>query len=1029
MRRPAYGRRMNRLPPVLVLITFATAAQAQTVNAPLTVEMGAPVPLAGAAPPDAALAGDRYLLSFSVRNRMADPLRLRRIAFRLPEGVELIAPDADGIDNDRDGSIDEGDEGFSRVEDATSAWRIEETVEPLSPGGSFERAVVVGIAETAQAGSRFDVDVIAAGSVAEATVRDERAAAFVLAPPVLTVTLDGKTQAGSYAADETPGLRAVATLPSGHMTGFGLTIKGSPAIDGYDDVRAVTGEGVLCDASEPPVREGRSLSADFGLCKVVRGSPEAERFVALEAGLRLRDAEPFAGAAVIEAHRAARLAGAMTQAGEMWGEPVTVSAVLDGPLTGARLLSVSDQPVDGGDAVRATFRIVNRGNNPARDARLIVDGDGVFACDSFVVDDDKKGADLCDGGFALGDMAAGTQRDVAVGASLRDDAMIEGELALRLSMSATDHSTIMFPPAVLNRRLPRPPVLSVAPTGEWQTTNDLMTARIGDSHTVVISGSLPEGRYPARINLLSRVVDAQTGDPISPAPLRVESFDAASRGEATFENDSPLLAAQTVDGWTVVSLPLGIVSVPVAKAANAPGFKGSAKLALRDLPEIEVGRLIEIAAVLELYGDVEVRSEDFAEIVIAEPALDLTVRSPDEDRTIDLHDTASVAVLTCNRGNSGAEALILTVRLPNGLLLDPSVPSVVRMIAAERADDIETLFSEAVEVVEPAGSPHFDAGENVLRGALSPDRTLGPDMCLALVFQVRRSDAFIPNTPTATITANVEPFTGRAGARARVYAGVSRGEIRFELPPVLFGPVSDRVLSTNGNIAHEVSLEIPEAAGEQRVDISAESSTGLDWTILRLAENGAALPWRDGTVLSGGEIVTFRLEAPGPDSAPLGWIDTTLVRALAFSEAGTPVAVDTRLITRRGEAPGGRIEVSKTMALDSDCDGNLDDERIQDALFEPVKDASPGDCVNFRIAFKHSGEKSMERIVVRDRVPEGTELRPDAVEILREPDGLHDTDIVTPLNSTRDVVWTFEGLFEPGAEGEVSYAVKLQEPE
>ena len=78
-------------------------------------------------------------------------------------------------------------------------------------------------------------------------------------------------------------------------------------------------------------------------------------------------------------------------------------------------------------------------------------------------------------------------------------------------------------------------------------------------------------------------------------------------------------------------------------------------------------------------------------------------------------------------------------------------------------------------------------------------------------------------------------------------------------------------------------------------------------------------------------------------------------------------------------------------------------------------------------AFQHSGEKSMERIVVRDRVPSGTDLRPDAVEVLREPEVLHGSDIVTLEEGSQDVVWTFEGLFEPGAEGEVGYAVKLQD--
>jgi hypothetical protein len=239
--------------------------------------------------------------------------------------------------------------------------------------------------------------------------------------------------------------------------------------------------------------------------------------------------------------------------------------------------------------------------------------------------------------------------------------------------------------------------------------------------------------------------------------------------------------------------------------------------------------------------------------------------------------------------------------------------------------------------------------------------------------------------------------------------------------------VSQREVEGSGLVAHTLSLEVPVAAGPHRVDLTTESSAGLEWTILKLNPKAAPEPWRNGEVIPAGEIIRFRFETPSPEVMPLGWIDTTLVRALAFSDDGAPVAATTRLITKRSGAPGGQIKITKKMALDRDCDGELADERIQDSLFEPVKDASIGDCVIFRVSFKHTGTKSMERIVVRDRVPSSTELRPEAVEILRTPEPLRDSSLKTPKPGSRDIVWSFEGLFEPGVEGEVSYAVKLME--
>ena len=1023
MGRPAYDRRMKRLPSAIALtMMFVAPAAAQTDNAVLALDAARPVPLAGSAPSDSALAGGTYLVSFSVRNRLGDPLRLRRIAFRIPSGMTLIAPDIDGIDNDRDGAVDEGDEGFTRVDEATSAWRIDETVPSVAPGSSLDRAVVVRLSDASEAGSSTGVTVIAAGSVADATLRAEQIVSFSLAPPVLSATLNGRPGEMRFAAGDKPELRVVAEIPSGRVSDIGLSVKGSPAIAGYDTPRAVIGKGLACEGSSDPVIDARKLVAVFGTCQVIAGSAGSEQFVAVEATARLRDADPFADPDVIKAHRTVRLAGAITSDDDILGEPVAVSGGLTGPLIGARLLSVSDDAVDAGDAVQADFRVVNRGDRGATDLRLVVADDALFDCKSVALDDSDAGVDACETGLRFGDMAAGTQRDVTVRARLREDAIIDGEAALRLTLETDGSYAASFPKAAFERRMPSPPTISVVSNGDWITANDVMTARIGDTGEISISGHLPEGRYPASLRFLSRVVDAQTGDQIAPAPLDVEQFAASATGGAKLANETAPLSSDTVDGWTAVTLPLGLVTVPVAKQAAVPGYTARAMISLRDLPEIQVGRLIEVVAELNLYGDRDSRTEDWIEVLIAEPALDLTLRSPDVDRTIDLHDSVPIAVLSCNQGNSGAEAIILTAHLPEGLLPDPTVKPWIRTIQAERADDIVALFATDAK---PAGTTHFDPAERVLRGAFAEDQVLEPDVCLALIFQARRSDAFMPNTPSGVVKATVEPYTGRGGSRGRVYPGVDHGEIRFDLPPILFGPVSEHALSPDGNVVHEVSLEIPEAAGPHRVDLSTESSSGLDWTILRLGEDGAALPWRNGTTLRGGEVVTFRLETQSPDAQPLGWIDTTHVRALAFSDAGAPVAVTTRLITRRAEAPGGRIQVAKTMALDSDCDGNLDDERIQDALFEPVKDASPGDCVKFKIAFKHSGDKSMERIVVRDRVPSGTELRPDAVEILREPDSLHSSEIAMPDGGSPDVVWTFEGLFEPGAEGIVSYAVKV----
>ena len=1018
----AYGHRMNRLPAIFSLIMFVAPAFAQTDDAPLIVETGQPVPLAGAAPSDSALAGDSYLLPITVRNRTAEPVRLRRIAVRPVSGIEVVDPNLDGIDNDRDGSVDEGDEGFDQFDELVSAWRIEEAVPTVAPGETLERAVVVRLPEASQAGSTQTLALIAAGSAANVTLRAEEEVSFSLAGPTLKLTLDGGDENLLFLASDTPLLEMKATIPSGRIADFNLVVEGSPAIDRYTSPRISLGSGVSCTQLPEPTFALRTLAALFEECQVDGGAPASQRYVSVEAKVQFSDADPFSGPQVIQAHRTIRLAGFAAQSDGVIGAPSIASGALSGPLIGAQLLSVSEQPVDAGDVFAATFRLVNRGNGTATGLRLIAPDDGLFDCKGLRLGDSKNVINVCEEGLPIKDMRPGSQREIKVTAALRDDALIGSPAALRLSAKDSNDVVNALPWAEVKKREPDPPKLAIASGGGWETREDIMTTRVGDAGTIVISGTLPEGQYPVSIRILSRVVDAQTGDPIGPASFTIQQFDASASDGTTIEKSDGEPITQTVGGWTAVTFPLGIVSVPLAPGPSAAGVKASARLSLRDLPEIQAGRLIEVAAELSLYGDTDIRSNDLIELLIAEPSLDLTLRSPDEDRTINLHDVTSIVALSCNQGNSSAEALILTARLPNSLILDTSEDARVFTIKSESANDGVTLFSSEMP---SSGDIHYDADDRVLRGALTVGKALQPDTCMALAFKVRRSATFEPNEVTATIRAALEPFTGHAGAFARVYSGIDAGEIRFDVPPILFGPVSERKVSNERDISHIVSLELPEIAGEHRVDVSASSNTGLEWTILQLDDNGGAQPWRNGTAVASGQTVRFRLEANNSGARPLGWTDTTLVRALAFSDAALPIAASTRLITRREAPPGGLITVTKTMALDTDCDGNLNDERIQDALFEPAKDASPGDCVNFRIAFKHSGDKSMERIVVRDQVPAGTKLRVDAVEVLRVPEPLQDSTTEIPTSEGNDLIWTFEGLFEPGSEGEVSYAVQL----
>ena len=1004
----------------LVLIASACPTFAQQGESPITIEGGIPVPLAGAGPVQSALAGDVYLLPFAIRNRTGDTVSLRRVSLRLPDGLEVLDLNNDKIDNDRDGEVDEGDEGAANADGDVLTWRGNPNDPPLAPFEAAERAIKVRILPNAEAGSSPMMEVFAAASNGEDAARASRSVTFSLAPPDLDMRIGAGESGASFGTRDNPALVATLTLPSGRLDDLSMSMAASPSVASYINPQIELGAGITCDGIAEPIQAGRGVTVALGTCLSDPTTPKADRTIKLRADAKLKDADPFSDPEVIEAWRLIRVgAEAMTGQQSLFPER-TAAARIVGPLIGARLIEAPSDPVDAGDALAVKYRLVNRGDEDANGLTLKVVRDGAVDCGSLVLDDDIDVEDACEQGVPIaGGLPSGTLKDISFTVRLRDDARFEGETGVQATVVADTLDATPLPTASYDVRLPPPPNLSVGAKSEWMLADEIVTARVGDVAEIDLSGALPEGRYPAVLKLLTRLVDAQTGEPEGPAPLLVESFQfegpAVDRG-----GSAPVISVD--DGWSVASLSLPAVKVEAGADDDEKRFSAVARVSLRDTPDVKAGRIVEITTQLDLFGTKTLSDEDWLEALIVEPDLDLTLRSTDDDRSMDLDTTAEVAALTCNHGMAAAHSVVLNVSIPRGVVIDDSFSTRFVRLSVERSDNTEGVFGAGNPTI---GETALDEG--TLRGILGADDVLAPDDCAALVFGVKRAGGYDFESEEASIVAAIEPYSGRSGPRSRIYPSLRGGEIRFTMPPVRFGPVSDLDIGIEPTIAHSITLELPPAEGSYRVNLSPESTAGLDWTVLRIDETGAATPWRDGSLVDAEETLRFRLEAPRPSSLPLGWIDTTLVRALVFGPSGNPFSVSTRLVSRRGEAPGGKVTVTKRLALDRDCDGDVGDERVQDALFEPVKDAAIGDCVIFRVMFRHSGDKSMEQIVVRDRVPPGTELRSDAVEILRTPDSLQSAEILPPRNGENAVVWRFEGLFEPGAEGEVSYAVRLVE--
>lgn len=1018
--------RMRSIPffAALPVVLCAAAASAQGFGDPLVFEGGTPVPLEGGEAAENARAGDAFLVPFALRNRSPDDVWLRRIVLRVPDGMEIVPPVLDRIDNDRDGMVDEADEAFDGVEPHAKAWLGDPRDEPLSAGSAVERAVKLRLLPDMEAGASATLDIVAAASDGDLSLRARLPIEFELRAPTLGVTLDGSTETLILLPNDRPKLRTVLAVPSGGIEELTLALAGNPAVGGFVDLAAGAGVGMDCgEVAAPQIStEGRIATAHFGTCRADLSRPETERVVWLEGQLRLSDADAFDDLDVIRASRIVRVDASASRGTAPVALPMSVAARIAGPLIGGTLLEATTDPVDAGDVLSLKLQVVNRGDADTRNLTLRLMDDGAIDCASVRLHDGGQVRDACSDGLALQELPPGASQDIGFTVALRDDAAFRGEVGLRMMLSADNIEDAPLPRLPYRLRLPDPPMLRIGEDSQWRDVDGIPTVRIGDLGVVEISGSLPEGVYPARLRILARSVDAQTGEPVGPAPIVAKSLRLQSPALEFTIDSAPVMTIE--DGWTVIAAPSTRMAVPVDPQPEAHAFTGVARLLLRDVEEAQAGRVVEITAKLDLFDAETVGGDSWVEALIVEPEIELTVRSTDADRSIEFGETVEIASIACNRGLAAAHGFIMRTSIPSSLAVTDIERARFFLLPAVSAHSAEAVFSSDAK---PVGKIAASSDNAIVRGVFVDGLTLDPGLCATLALPVRRTGSSIPedSSHAAVIETAIEPFKGREGIDGRLYPGVEGRELRFVLPPLRFGPPSDRDVGAEDMIVHEVSLGLPGAPGFYRVALVPDSAEGLDWTILRIGEDGAATPWQNGTEVRGAQDLRFRLEARNEGDLPLGWIDTTILRAAIFSENADPVAVSTRLVSRREEAPGGSISVIKTLALDRDCDGDVGDERVQDALFEPVKDAAIGDCVIFRVAFRHSGNREMERIVVRDSVPDGTELRADAVEVIRAPEPLQNVQVLPPKDGERDMVWRFDGLFKPGVEGEVSYAVKL----
>ena len=131
--------------------------------------------------------------------------------------------------------------------------------------------------------------------------------------------------------------------------------------------------------------------------------------------------------------------------------------------------------------------------------------------------------------------------------------------------------------------------------------------------------------------------------------------------------------------------------------------------------------------------------------------------------------------------------------------------------------------------------------------------------------------------------------------------------------------------------------------------------------------------------------------------------------------AATPLA-------ERDEA----LKLMLSAAIDTDCDGSLANESVEDATFASAKTLLPGQCIVYRTDYRNTGDFAMRELEVRTPVPEIMVYIDGTAEHLSTPPGLFPAAPRTPLVLRGgDVVWPFRGGLGPGEGGRVQFRVRL----
>lgn len=241
-------------------------------------------------------------------------------------------------------------------------------------------------------------------------------------------------------------------------------------------------------------------------------------------------------------------------------------------------------------------------------------------------------------------------------------------------------------------------------------------------------------------------------------------------------------------------------------------------------------------------------------------------------------------------------------------------------------------------------------------------------------------------------------------------------------------PDHERLVQAGTFVHYPHVLSVPDTFVGSPLSFAFESSENIAWTLYQDIDGDqllgdADVVWSNGAALPD-ERTSFLAVGFVPQTVPEGWLDqTTITASLTGADGNTSLTVqDVTRVLRRGTQVAGR----KSVAIDQNCDGSLSDETTADAEFQVNKTIPPGACALFQISFANEGTLEVTEVAVRDPIPSFTSFIEGSARFDVIPDGMAADGIVLS-SAPEEVIFSLSGTFNPGAQGQVTYGVRVDE--